>query len=82
MHTEFAGIAHGTGNGTPIASCKHWNPFAPRIPTMTVASLVSKATPPLKPTDSVEYALGLLMEARVRHLPVVDGDRRLLGVIS
>lgn len=49
---------------------------------MTVARLVSKATPPLKPTDSVEYALGLLMETRVRHLPVVDGERRLLGVVS
>jgi len=49
---------------------------------MTVASLVSKATPPLKPTDSVEYALGLLMETRVRHLPVVDSDRRLVCVVS
>jgi predicted transcriptional regulator len=49
---------------------------------MTVASLVSKATPPLKPTDSVEYALGLLMEVRVRHLPVVDADRVLVGVVS
>lgn len=49
---------------------------------MTVDQLVSKATPPLKPTDSVEYALGLLMEVRVRHLPVVDSDRRVLGVLS
>lgn len=49
---------------------------------MTVANLVSKATPPLKPTDTVEFALGLLMEVRVRHLPVVDTDRRLVGVVS
>lgn len=49
---------------------------------MTVASLVSRATPPLKPTDTVEYALGLLLEARVRHLPVVNADRRLVGAIS
>jgi CBS-domain-containing membrane protein len=49
---------------------------------MTVANLVSKATPPLKPTDTVEYALGLLMQVRVRHLPVVDADRRVVGLFS
>lgn len=49
---------------------------------MIVDQLVSKATPPLKPTDTVEYALGLLMEVRVRHLPVVDAERRVLGILS
>lgn len=49
---------------------------------MIVDQLVSKATPPLKPTDTVEYALGLLMEVRVRHLPVVDAERHVLGILS
>lgn len=49
---------------------------------MIVDQLVSKATPPLKPTDTVEYALGLLMEVRVRHLPVVDAERRVIGILS
>lgn len=49
---------------------------------MTVRNLISRATPPLKPNDSVEEALGLLMELRVRHLPVVDNEGFLVGLIS
>lgn len=49
---------------------------------MTVQNLISRATPPLKPDDSVEEALGLLMELRVRHLPVVDNEGFLVGLIS
>ena len=50
--------------------------------TMTVDHLLSDATPPLRPGDTVEYALGLLMELRVRHLPVVDEDKVVLGILS
>jgi acetoin utilization protein AcuB len=49
---------------------------------MTVDQLISKATPPLKPVDTVEYALGLMMEVRVRHLPVIDEDMSVLGILS
>ncbi len=49
---------------------------------MNIESLISQSAPPLKPTDTVEFALGLLMEFRVGHLPVVDAERRLLGVVS
>ncbi len=49
---------------------------------MTVKSLLSHSTPPLRPEDTVEYALGLLMEIRVRHLPVVSSEMELLGVLS
>jgi acetoin utilization protein AcuB len=49
---------------------------------MTVESLISTVTPPLKDTDTVEFALGLLLEFRVRHLPVMDHDRKLLGILS
>lgn len=49
---------------------------------MTVQNLISRVTPPLKPSDSVEHALGLLMELRVRHLPVVDDTGLLVGLIS
>jgi len=49
---------------------------------MTVESLTSQSTPPLKPSDTVEYGLGLLMELRVRHLPVVDASKNLIGVLS
>lgn len=49
---------------------------------MTVEPLISNATPPLKPGDTVEYGLGLLMEMRVRHLPVVDAAGTLVGLVS
>jgi len=49
---------------------------------MIVRSLISQSTPPLKPTDTVGFALGLLKESRVRHLPVVNDARELLGVLS
>ncbi len=48
---------------------------------MTIRDLISTSAPHLKPGDTAEHALGLLMEVRVRHLPVVDHDD-LVGVIS
>lgn len=49
---------------------------------MTVETLISTATPPLKHSDTVEFALGLLLEFRVRHLPVVDEDLCVVGILS
>ncbi len=49
---------------------------------MDIHNLISQNTPPLKPEDTVEHALGLLMELRVRHLPVVDSAGMLVGLIS
>ena len=49
---------------------------------MTVSNLISVSTPPLRPEDSVEYGLGLMMELRVRHLPVVSMENRLVGLLS
>lgn len=34
------------------------------------------------PETSVEEARGAMKNRRIRHLPVVDGDERLLGVVS
>lgn len=49
---------------------------------MNIEALISQATPPLSPRDTVEHALGMMMEVRVRHLPVVDVLGRLVGVVS
>lgn len=49
---------------------------------MTIQTLVSDITPPLQSSDSVEHALGLMLELRVRHLPVVSTEGRLIGLIS
>jgi len=49
---------------------------------MTVSNLISASTPPLRPSDTVEYGLGLMMELHVRHVPVVTHDNRLAGLLS
>lgn len=49
---------------------------------MTIETLISEDTPPLRPSDTVEHALGLLLELRVRHLPVVTEEGQLIGSIS
>jgi acetoin utilization protein AcuB len=49
---------------------------------MTIQQFISRATSPLSPTDTVEDALGTMMEHRVLHLPVVDDAGCLVGVIS
>lgn len=49
---------------------------------MIIQQLISRTTPPLKPSDTVEHALGLVLELRVRHLPVVSDDGMLLGLVS
>jgi CBS domain-containing protein len=49
---------------------------------MTIRDLISSDTPPLRPADTAEHALGLLMELRVRHLPVVDLSAMLVGMVS
>ncbi|GAB5518974.1 MAG: CBS domain-containing protein [Rhodothermales bacterium] len=49
---------------------------------MTVLQIVSPETAPLLPIDTVEHALGLLLEFRLRHLPVVDGEGQLIGMVS
>ena len=50
--------------------------------TMNIQNLINEATPPLQPVDTVEHALGLMMEVRVRHLPVVDSMGDVVGVVS
>jgi predicted transcriptional regulator len=49
---------------------------------MKVRDAIHSPTPALQATDSVETALGRLLEHHVRHLPVVDADGRLVGIIS
>jgi CBS-domain-containing membrane protein len=49
---------------------------------MKVRDAIHSDTPALQTSDSVEEALGLLMEYHVRHLPVVREEGRLAGVIS
>jgi predicted transcriptional regulator len=49
---------------------------------MKARDATNPSIPALEPADSVEKALGLLMEHHINHLPVVDQDGDLGGVLS
>lgn len=49
---------------------------------MTIQKLIDTTSPPLRQDDMVEHALGLMMELRVRHLPVVAETGHLIGMLS
>ncbi len=49
---------------------------------MTIRELLTDEIVPLRTSDTVEHALGMLLEHRVRHMPVVDEDGLLTGIIS
>jgi predicted transcriptional regulator len=49
---------------------------------MKTRDATTSSIPSLSVTDTVETALGLLMEHRINHLPVVDDEGDLAGVLS
>ena len=49
---------------------------------MKARDAINHDTPSLETSDSVETALGALMEHHLHHLPVVDEDGDLAGVLS
>ncbi len=48
----------------------------------TLDLYINQALPPLKDSDSLLKALGWMDEFKVSHLPVLDQNAKLLGVIS
>lgn len=56
--------------------------FAERVTVMTIDTLLAADLPALKPEDTVEHALGLMLEHSVLHLPVVNDEGILLGAVS
>jgi CBS domain-containing protein len=46
-----------------------------------VADLMSKELLVAGPEDTTDYAMAIMTEHHIRHLPVMDGDR-LLGILS
>jgi CBS domain-containing protein len=47
----------------------------------TVGAIMTADVTVCAPADAVEEILGVMTERRIRHLPVVDGDR-LVGIVS
>ena len=50
--------------------------------TTRVAEVMSHEVACATPATTIEEARGAMKNRRIRHLPLVDGDRRLLGLIS
>ena len=48
----------------------------------TVAEVMTTEVVCCRPETSLEEARGSMMNRRIRHLPVVDGGQRLVGLIS
>jgi CBS domain-containing protein len=47
-----------------------------------VEEVMSKSVQVCEPADRIETALARMRQAKVRRLPVVDAERKLLGILS
>ena len=47
-----------------------------------VRELMMREVITVRPHDTVEHCMGVMNDRRIRHLPVVDEDREVIGVIS
>ena len=47
-----------------------------------VADLMSSDLATCTPRDSVQDAMGIMTERRIRHLPIVDEQGKLVGIVS
>jgi acetoin utilization protein AcuB len=53
-----------------------------RAKTALVRDAMTSVTVTLSPSDDVRDAATTMLRERVRHLPVVDADNRVLGIVS
>lgn len=49
---------------------------------MLVESIMNKNVLTLPPTATIEEALHLLRENKIRHIPIVDEENRVIGIVS
>ena len=61
-----------------LRECLHRSADLGRIP---VREAMTKDLVVCVPDDEVDYAMGIVTKNRVRHLPIMDGDR-VAGIIS
>jgi CBS domain-containing protein len=55
---------------------------APEVWQEPVSRWMAHGVLALRPTDTVESAIGLMVESGLRSLPVIDADGRVIGVLS
>ena len=61
-----------------LRECLHRSAELGRIP---IREAMTKNLVVCVPDDGIDYAMGIVTKNRVRHLPIMDGDR-VLGLIS
>lgn len=49
---------------------------------MLVESIMNTNVPTLPPTATIEEALHLLKKNKIRHIPIVDDEKRVIGIVS
>lgn len=52
------------------------------MPTTTVSEIMTDVVETLQIGDSLDLARHLIERARIRHLPVVDGQEHLIGLVT
>ena len=60
--------------GTATQKDRLWN--------VRVAELMSQNVRTCRPDDAIEDLMQVMTDERIRHLPVVDDDDRLIGLVS
>lgn len=55
--------------------------YGTRVTEMTVADLMTREVLLCRPNDSIADIMAVMTARRVRHLPVIEGDR-LVGIVS
>jgi CBS domain-containing protein len=61
-----------------LRECLHRSAELGRIP---IREVMTKDLVVCVPDDGIDYAMGIVTKNRIRHLPIMDGDR-VLGLIS
>lgn len=54
----------------------------PEVLSATVADVMTSVVHSCRPEDSVEALMGTMTEHRIRHLPVLDEEAHLRGIVS
>lgn len=58
------------------------NRHGPHLLTMQVKDVMSRAAPTCRRDDTLQHVMAVMTRTRHRHLPVLDDDGHLCGIVS
>jgi CBS domain-containing protein len=77
-----------SGDGTPVAGIVSERDVVRRLHendallTAEVSSIMTASVETCAPEATIDEILGIMTERRIRHMPVVDADGELAGIVS